>query len=66
MGLAGAALVGFLAGRLIWVLLRSAFTTSITVRANWRGREVVNAAGLAVPVAALGVEAGRAQGRPTD
>ena len=60
MGLAGAAVVGFLAGRLIWVLLRSAFTTSITVRANWRGREVVNAAGIAVPVAALGVEAGRA------
>jgi len=60
MGLAGAAVVGFLAGRLIWVLLRSAFTTSITLRANWRGREVVNAAGIAVPVAALGVEAGRA------
>ncbi len=60
MGLAGAALVGFLAGRLIWVLVRPAFTTSITVRENWRGREVVTAAGVVVPLAALVVEAGRA------
>ena len=60
MGLAGATLVGFLAGRLIWVLVRPAFNTSITVRANWRGREVVTAAGVVVPLAALVVEAGRA------
>jgi UDP-GlcNAc:undecaprenyl-phosphate/decaprenyl-phosphate GlcNAc-1-phosphate transferase len=60
MGLAGAALVGFLAGRLIWVLVRPALTTTITMRENWRGREVVTAAGLVVPVAALVVEAGRA------
>jgi hypothetical protein len=60
MGLAGATLVGFLAGRLIWVLVRPAFTTSITVRPNWRGREVVTAAGVVVPLAALVVEAGRA------
>lgn len=60
MGLAGAVLVGFLAGRLIWVLVRPALTTSITVRENWRGREVVTAAGIVVPLAALVVEAGRA------
>jgi len=60
MGLAGQALVGFLAGRLLWVLLRPAFTTAITVRENWRGREVVTAAGIVVPLAALVVEAGRA------
>jgi len=60
MGLAGAALVGFLAGRLLWVLVRPAFTTSLTVRQNWRGREVVTAAGIVVPLAALVVEAGRA------
>ena len=60
MGLAGAALVGFLAGRLLWVLVRPAFTTSLTVRENWRGREVVTAAGIVVPLSALVVEAGRA------
>jgi UDP-GlcNAc:undecaprenyl-phosphate/decaprenyl-phosphate GlcNAc-1-phosphate transferase len=60
MRLVGAALVGFVAGRLIWVLLRPALTTPITTRQNWRGREVVTAAGIAVPVAALVVEAGRA------
>jgi UDP-N-acetylmuramyl pentapeptide phosphotransferase/UDP-N-acetylglucosamine-1-phosphate transferase len=60
MGLAGAALVGFLAGRLIWVLVRPALTTPITVRENWRGREVVTAAGIVVPLAVLVVEAGRA------
>jgi hypothetical protein len=60
MGLAGAALVGFLAGRLLWVLVRPAFTTSITVRENWRGREVVTAAGIVLPLSALVVEAGRA------
>lgn len=60
MGLAGAAVVGFLAGRLMWVLMRPALTTSITVRKNWRDREVITAAGLAVPLAALVVEAGRA------
>src|SRR5439155_19124144 len=41
MRLVGAALVGFVAGRLIWVLLRPALTTPITTRQNWRGREVV-------------------------
>src|SRR5207244_4245080 len=51
MGLAGAALVGFLSGRLIWVLVRPGFTTAITVRENWRGREVVKAAGMVAPVA---------------
>jgi hypothetical protein len=60
MGLAGAALVGFLAGRLIWVLVRPALTTAITVKENWRGREVVTAAGIVVPLAVLVVEAGRA------
>ena len=42
------------------MLVRPAFTTSITVRENWRGREVVTAAGIVVPLAALVVEAGRA------
>jgi hypothetical protein len=60
MGLAGAAIVGFLAGRLIWMLMRPALTTTITMRENWRGHEVVTAAGLALPLTALVVEAGRA------
>lgn len=60
MGLAGAAVVGFLTGRLTWVLLRPAVTTPLTVRQNWRGREVVTGAGIVLPLAALFVEAGRA------
>src|SRR6185503_5099440 len=60
MGLAGAAVVGFLTGRLTWVLLRPAVTTPLTVRQNWRGREVVTGAGIVLPLAALLVEAGRA------
>jgi hypothetical protein len=60
MAVAGATIVGFLAGRLTWVLLRPAVTTPTTIRRNWRGREVVTAAGMVLPVTALLVEAGRA------
>jgi hypothetical protein len=55
-----AAVVGFLAGRLTWVLVAPAMTTPVTVRPNWRGREVVTAVGVVLPLTALLVEAGRA------
>ena len=60
MGLVGQVIVGFLAGRLTWVLLRPALTNPITTRTNWRDREVITAAGVVLPIAALVVEAGRA------
>jgi UDP-N-acetylmuramyl pentapeptide phosphotransferase/UDP-N-acetylglucosamine-1-phosphate transferase len=60
MGLTGQVIVGFLAGRLIWVVVRPAFTTPATLRQNWRDREVVTAAGIVLLLAALVVEAGRA------
>jgi hypothetical protein len=54
------AAVGFLTARLAWLLVRPAMTTPHTLRENWRGREVVTAAGIVLPLAALVVEAGRA------
>src|SRR4029078_4202383 len=51
--IAGAAVVGFLAGRLTWVLVAPVVTTPLTMRPNWRGREVVTAAGGVLPLTAL-------------
>lgn len=51
---------GFLAGRLVWVLLRPTLSQPLFVRTNYRGAEVVVAAGLVLPLVVLGVEAGRA------
>jgi hypothetical protein len=54
-----AAVVGFLGGRLAWVLLRPALSHALLLRENYRGRTVVTAAGVVLPVTALLVEAGR-------
>jgi hypothetical protein len=51
--------VGYLAGRLVWILARPALTTPALVRSNYRGRTVLTAAGVLLPLAALTVEAGR-------
>jgi hypothetical protein len=52
--------VGFLAGRLTWVWMRPSFVGPAFERPNYRGHTVVTAAGLALPVALVIVEGGRA------
>lgn len=52
--------VGFLAGRLTWVWLRPSFRGPAFERTNHRGHPVVTAAGIALPVALVIVEGGRA------
>lgn len=59
MTLALAAGAGFLAGRLLWLLLRPAFAVPTVQRENYRGRPVPTAAGLVLPAALVVVEAGR-------
>jgi UDP-N-acetylmuramyl pentapeptide phosphotransferase/UDP-N-acetylglucosamine-1-phosphate transferase len=54
-----AAVAGFLAGRLVWVSLASTFSSPVFERTNHRGAVVPTAAGIAVPVALVLVEAGR-------
>ena len=55
-----AAAVGFLAGRLAWLVLRPTLAAPVFLRENWRGHVLPTAGGLVVPVAVLVVEAGRA------
>jgi UDP-GlcNAc:undecaprenyl-phosphate GlcNAc-1-phosphate transferase len=52
--------IGFLAGRLVWVLVRPTLSQPLFTRSNYRGAEVVTAAGLVLPLTVLLVEAGRA------
>lgn len=52
--------IGFLAGRLVWVLLRPTFQQPVFERENYRGATVLTAAGLVLPLTVLLVEAGRA------
>lgn len=52
--------IGFLAGRLVWVLLRPTFQQPVFERTNYRGATVLTAAGVALPLTVLLVEAGRA------
>ena len=59
MAVGVAFVVGFLAARLVWVVLRPVFAQEVFARENFRGRPVVTAAGLVVAVAVLIVEAGR-------
>lgn len=47
-----ATVVGFLAGRLMWLLLRPVLSAAIFLRANYRGVEVPVGAGIVVAVAA--------------
>lgn len=57
--LAVALAVGFLAGRLGWLLLRGVLAGPLFLRYNYRGRDLPTAAGLVVVVALAGVEAAR-------
>jgi hypothetical protein len=59
MTLALAAAAGFLAGRLVWLLLRPAFEHPLVQRQNYRGVVVPTAAGVVLPLALVAVEAGR-------
>lgn len=52
--------IGFLAGRLVWVLLRPTFQQPVFERSNYRGAVVLTAAGVVLPLTVLLVEAGRA------
>jgi UDP-N-acetylmuramyl pentapeptide phosphotransferase/UDP-N-acetylglucosamine-1-phosphate transferase len=52
--------VGFVAGRLVWVLVRPTLEQPLFARANYRGVEVVVAAGIVLPLTSFAVEAGRA------
>lgn len=54
-----AVIVGFLAGRLVWLLARPIFSSTVFRRQNYRGRDVATGAGLVLAVSALGVEAAR-------
>ncbi len=51
--------VGFLAGRLMWLLARPIFSNAVFRRENYRGRQVATGVGLVVAMSLLGVEAGR-------
>lgn len=51
--------IGFLAGRLVWVLLRPTLSLPVFMRSNYRGAEVLVGAGLVLPLTLLVVEAGR-------
>jgi UDP-N-acetylmuramyl pentapeptide phosphotransferase/UDP-N-acetylglucosamine-1-phosphate transferase len=53
------AVVGFLAARLVWLLLRPVFTNDVFRRENYRGHALPTAAGLVLAVAVLSVEAAR-------
>ena len=58
--LATAAVVGLLAGRLVWLGARPWFAQPALLRANYRNKLVPTATGVALPLALFVVEAGRA------
>lgn len=57
-----AAVVGFLAARLVWLGSRAWFAASLFQRANYRERWIPTATGIVVPLTLVVVEAGRAMG----
>ena len=59
MTLAVAVLVGWLAARLLWILLRPTFDDPVFLRANWRDHDVPTAAGALLVLSVAVVEAGR-------
>lgn len=59
MTLVLATLAGWLAGRLLWGVLRPAFDQPVLRRRNWRDHEVATAAGVVLPLVVAVVEAGR-------
>ena len=54
-----AAVVGFLAARLVWLAMRPVFDGEVFRRLNYRGHALPTAAGLVLGVAVLAVEAAR-------
>ncbi len=52
--------IGFAAGRLLWVIGHDVFTQPLLARQNYRGRSVPTAVGVLLCVSVLIVEAGRA------
>ncbi|MDP8992933.1 MAG: hypothetical protein M3N31_07795 [Actinomycetota bacterium] len=60
MTLAVAVVAGYLAARLLWLLMRPAWSHPALLRPNYRGQSVATAAGAVVPLALVVVEAGRA------
>ena len=60
MTLAIAVAAGFLVGRLLWVLLRPAWSGPGLLRPNYRGHPVATAAGVVLPLALVVTEGGRA------
>ena len=59
MTVALAVLVGWLAARLLWILLRPTFGEPVFLRANWRNHDVPTAAGVLLVLTVMVVEAGR-------
>lgn len=59
MTLLAALVAGFLAGRLLWLLLQPSLATPVWLRLNYRGRPVPVGGGLVVATSVLVVEAGR-------
>ncbi len=54
--------VGFVAARLLWLLLRPVFSADVFVRQNYRGRKLPTAVGLVIALAVVAVEGLRALG----
>lgn len=59
MTVLAALVVGFLASRLLWLLLRPSLNTELFLRENYRGHVVPTAVGFVLPVSVVLVEAGR-------
>jgi len=59
VALVSAFFTGFLAGRLLWLLVRRAVTQPALLRGNYAGKMVPVAAGIVIPLAVLVVEVGR-------
>ncbi|HEX7167987.1 MAG TPA: hypothetical protein VF230_13500 [Acidimicrobiales bacterium] len=59
MTVAIAVVVGFLAARLVWMMLRPVFAADVFQRENFRGRAVPTAAGLVLALAVVLVEGAR-------
>jgi UDP-N-acetylmuramyl pentapeptide phosphotransferase/UDP-N-acetylglucosamine-1-phosphate transferase len=59
MAVLAALAVGFLATRIVWMLLRPVFGSEVFARSNFRGRDLPTAAGLVLAIAVVGVEAVR-------
>ena len=59
MTVLAALVAGFLAARLLWLLLRPSLNTELFLRENYRGHALPTAAGLILPIAVVLVEGGR-------